>query len=131
MEKVCDFLTKAGTFYFLTTADGKPRGRPFGVYGVKDGKLVLATGTHKACYREMLANPNVEVVATCGMTFMRIDGTAEPFDDAEFEKDMRAKHPFFDQIYNEQTGLKICFFFVKDAHVEIITSMKVDDEFSI
>ena len=131
MEKVTEFLKKAGVFYFLTIKDGKPRGRPFGIFEVKDNCLVVITGGQKEIYKETKADPHVELVATQGMTFWRLDGVAEEFVDKEFEKMVREKNPFMNQLYNEQTGMTIAFFYIKNAHAQFITGNHTDDEFDL
>lgn len=77
LEKVSEFLDKGKTFYFLTTDGDQPKGRPFGFHMLVDGKLYFACGTFKNVYKQLVANPKVEVLAIVGSDFMRYDGMAK------------------------------------------------------
>lgn len=39
MERVCEFLKKAGTYYLATVEGDQPRVRPFGTAHIFEGKL--------------------------------------------------------------------------------------------
>lgn len=120
LEKVVEFLQKAKVFSFLTDDDGQPKGRPFSFVEVRDGRLVFGTGTHKEVYRQLLKNPKVEILATSGGQFLRVDGVIEFFDDPDFLRQVREKYAFMTKLYNEQTGLKQCFFYLNDAHAQLV-----------
>ena len=62
IDEIHKFLTEAGVFYFCT-ADDKPHCRPFGAVAEIGGKLYFSTADTKAVYRELVANPNVQIVA--------------------------------------------------------------------
>lgn len=63
MSKINDFLTQAGVF-FLATADGtQPKLRPLGAHVEMDGKVLFGVGDFKDVYKQMLANPLVEIAA--------------------------------------------------------------------
>ena len=77
MSKINDFLCEAGVF-FLATVDGdRPRVRPLGAHMEMDGKVIFGIGDFKEVYKQMLANPKVEIVA-CKQDghWMRYSGTA-------------------------------------------------------
>ena len=131
MEKVTEFLTKAKTFYFLTTDGDQPRGRPFSFFDVKDGRLVFGTGAHKDVCKQMEKNPKVEVLASNGAKFLRMDGTVEFFEDAAFAAAVREKYPYMSKLYNEETGLKQVFFYLNGVRVQIINGFTLVEEFAI
>ena len=57
MQRVRDFLHKAGV-YFLATVDGdQPEVRPFGTAEIFEGKLYIQTGHVKPVARQIAANP--------------------------------------------------------------------------
>ncbi|MBR2560836.1 MAG: pyridoxamine 5'-phosphate oxidase family protein, partial [Eubacterium sp.] len=63
MSKVNDFLSEAGTF-FLATVDGdQPKVRPLGLHFEMDGKVLFGIGDFKNVYRQLVKNPNTEIVA--------------------------------------------------------------------
>ncbi len=57
VEKISEFIDKAGVFYFLTTDGDQPKGRPFGLRLVVDGKLYFGCGTFKNVFKQLTANP--------------------------------------------------------------------------
>ena len=75
MTRTLDFLKKAGTFYLATEEGDQARVRPFGAVCVYDGKLYICTNNKKSCFRQMQANPKVEISAMVGGDWIRLTGT--------------------------------------------------------
>ncbi|MBQ7219365.1 MAG: pyridoxamine 5'-phosphate oxidase family protein [Synergistaceae bacterium] len=119
LDRVADILTKAKVFQFLTVDGNKPKGRPFSFFMVHEGRLVFGTGTHKECYRQMQANPNVEVLAFGGNEFVRIDGEAEYLNDPAIQERAFAEFSYMPKLYNPENGRVISFFTLKNATAEI------------
>ena len=63
MSKVNDYLTEAGTYFLATTDGDQPKIRPLGLHFEMDGKTLFGLGDFKEVYRQMKANPKVEIVA--------------------------------------------------------------------
>ena len=116
MSKVNDFLTEAGVF-FLATADGdQPRVRPLGAHLEMDGKVLLGVGDFKEVYRQLVANPKVEIVA-CKPDghWMRYTGKAVFETDPKYAEANLEAMPNLRDIYNEKTGHKLMMFHLEDA----------------
>jgi len=64
MKRALEFLQDCGTFYLATTEGDQPRVRPFGAVFEHEGKLYTATNNTKACFKQMMANPKVEISGT-------------------------------------------------------------------
>lgn len=47
MERVCEFLKKAGDYFLATEEGDQPRVRPFGTAHIFEGKLYIQTGKKK------------------------------------------------------------------------------------
>ncbi|HEG8293820.1 TPA: pyridoxamine 5'-phosphate oxidase family protein, partial [Campylobacter jejuni] len=77
VEKISEFLTQAKVFTFLTVDNGQPKGRPFGFHLVDGDRIYFGTGTFKNCFKQLSADPHVEVMAVNGDKFMRYDGLAK------------------------------------------------------
>ena len=60
MEKVCEFLKSAGTYYLATVEGDQPRVRPFGTAHIFEGKLYIQTGKSKPVSKQIAANPSVK-----------------------------------------------------------------------
>jgi len=72
VEKVYDFLQKAGVFYLATVEGGQPRVRPYGAMLLYEGKIyIMAFGKTNAT-RQIAANPKAELCAFKGQT-LRIE----------------------------------------------------------
>lgn len=116
MSKVNDFLTEAGVF-FLATADGdQPRVRPLGAHLEMDGKVLFGVGDFKEVYRQLVANPKVEIVA-CKPDghWMRYTGKAVFETDPKYAEANLEAMPNLRDIYNEKTGHKLMMFHLEDA----------------
>jgi len=116
MSKVNDFLTEAGVF-FLATADGdQPRVRPLGAHLEMDGKVLFGVGDFKEVYRQLVANPKVEIVA-CKSDghWMRYTGKAVFETDPRYAEANLEAMPNLRDIYNEKTGHKLMMFHLEDA----------------
>lgn len=116
MSKINDFLTEAGVF-FLATADGdQPKARPLGAHMEMDDKVIFGVGDFKNVYKQIAANPKVEIVA-CKPDghWLRYTGKAVFEDDPKYAEAMLDMMPDLRNIYNEQTGNKMMTFHLEDA----------------
>jgi uncharacterized pyridoxamine 5'-phosphate oxidase family protein len=110
MKKVLDFLTEAKVFYFATVDGTAPKVRPFGFFMEHKGKLYFGMGTHKDVWKQVLANPQVEICAlkpTPDGEWVRIYGTAVVDNDSAALAAAFEKMPHLKNIYTEQSGLKM------------------------
>ncbi len=115
MSKVNDFLNEAGIF-FLATADGsQPKVRPLGAHLEEDGKIIFGVGDFKNVYRQLVANPLVEIAA-CKPDghWLRYTGKAVFETDEKYAKEM-IEVSKLQSIYNEETGHKLMTFHLEDA----------------
>ena len=115
MSKVKEFLAEAGIFFMATVDGDQPKLRPLGAYLEEDGKLIFGVGDFKNVYRQMRANPLVEIAA-CKKDghWLRYTGRAVFETDERYAEEMiRQSH--LEAIYNEQTGNKLMTFHLEDA----------------
>ena len=124
MGKVNDFLSETGVF-FLATVDGdQPKLRPLGSHVEIGGKVIFSVGDFKDVYRQMLANPKVEIAA-CKPDghWLRYTGRAVFDDDPRIVEILLNAMPNLRDIYNEETGHKLMLFHLEDATAVEITVM--------
>ena len=124
MSKLNDFLTEAGVF-FLATKDGdQPKLRPLGLHMEMDGKVLFGVGDFKEVYRQLRANPKVEIVA-CKKDnhWLRYTGKAVFETDPKYEQAALDAMPHLRGIYNEETGHKMMMFHIEDATAVDIAMM--------
>ena len=63
MSKINEFLTEAGTFYLATVDGDQPKLRPLGLHFELNDKICFGVGKFKNVYKQLQANPKVELVA--------------------------------------------------------------------
>lgn len=114
MEKVYEFLKKAGTYYLATVEGDQPRVRPFGTMHCFDGKLYIQTGKVKPVSKQIAANPKVELCAFMDGTWLRV--TAELCEDnrVEAKKSMLDAYPSLRAMYDENDA-NTQVFYLKNA----------------
>ena len=114
MERVCNFLKEAGTYYLATVEGNQPRVRPFGTIHLFEGKLYLQTGKVKPVSQQLLANPKAELCAFHGGTWLRVAGELVEDDRVEAKKSMLDAYPNLRAMYNENDG-NTQVFYLKNA----------------
>ena len=127
-EKVHEFLNKAQVFYFLTTDGDQPKGRPFGFQILIDDVIYFGCGTFKNVYRQLTANPKVEVLAMNGGEFLRYDGTVKTIRDSAIMARVREAIP---QIMYDKNGWEMGLFCLENGHAEIRGMMDLKEEFDL
>ena len=104
MERVCEFLKKAGVYYLATVEGDQPRVRPFGTAHIFEGKLYIQTGKVKPVSKQLGENPRAEICAFHGGTWVRVAGTLVEDDRVEAKKSMLDAYPNLRGMYDENDG---------------------------
>lgn len=130
-ERVKAMLDKAKVFYLATENGDAPRIRPLGFFMLNDGKILFGVGDFKEVYKQMQANPKVEVAAMAGKYWLRYWGTAEFLDDRELEEKALEAIPSLKAIYNNETGYRMRLFYLKDAKAQVVEVMNVVEEYEL
>ena len=124
MSKVNGFLTEAGVFYLATVDGDQPKVRPLGAHLEMDGKVLFGVGDFKEVYKQLVANPKVEIAcAKPDGHWLRYTGKAVFETDPKYAAAMLDMMPQLKDIYNEQTGNKMMVFHLEDATARIIPVM--------
>ena len=126
MERVCEFLKKAGVYYLATVEGDQPRVRPFGTAHIFEGKLYIQTGKSKPVSRQLAANPKAEICAFHEGKWVRIAGELVEDDRVEAKKSMLDAYPSLKNMYAADDGNTQVFYF-KDA-VATISSFTHEPE---
>lgn len=130
VEKVEKFLNDAKVFYFLTTDEDQPKGRPFGFHMVVDGKIYFGAGTFKNCFKQLEKNPKVEVLALLNSEFLRYDGTAKIVKDESLINKVREIMPDIMALY-DKNGWEMGLFYLENGHAEIRGLLDLKEEFDV
>ncbi len=111
IEKVCQFLDEAGTYYLATMDGDQPRVRPFGTILLCGGRLYLQTGKVKAVSRQIAANPKVEICAFNGGRWLRVAGELVNDDSREVKEAMLKKMPSLAAMYSpDDDNMQMLYF---------------------
>ena len=128
--KVNKFLDKAQTFYFLTTDGDQPKGRPFGFHMLDGDKLYFGCGTFKNVFKQLKANPRVEVLAVNDGEFLRYDGTVKIINDEDLLSKVRNAMPQIMDMY-DKNGWEMGLFYLENGHAEIRGMLDLKEEFDV
>lgn len=101
MEKVCEFLKSAGTYYLATVDGDQPRVRPFGTAHIFEGRLYIQTGRTKPVSKQLGANPKAEICAFRDGVWLRVSGELIEDDRTEAKKSMLDAYPDLRAMYDE------------------------------
>ena len=123
MKETQEFLKECGVYYLSTIDGNKPRVRPFGTIEIFENKLYIQTGKKKDVYKQIQANPNVEICAFKDDRWIRVEGMLIPDDRIEAKKDMLDKNPSLREMYNENDDNTIVLYF-KNAKATIYSFTK-------
>ena len=104
MERVCEFLKKAGAYYLATVEGDQPRVRPFGTAHIFEGKLYIQTGKVKPVSKQLAANPKAELCAFMDGAWLRVSCELIEDDRVEARKSMLDAYPNLRAMYDENDG---------------------------
>ncbi len=128
--KVNEYLDKAGVFCFLTTDEDQPKGRPFGFHILFNDKLYFGCGRFKNVFKQLTANPKVEILAVNGDEFLRYDGEAKVVADDALLAKVREAMPQIMETY-DRNGWEMGLFYLENGHAEIRGLFELKEEFDV
>lgn len=111
MEKVCQFLKDAQTYYLATVENDQPRVRPFGTAHIFENKLYIQTGKKKSVSKQLQENPKAEICAFKGGKWLRLFGELVEDDRVQARKSMLDAYPNLRNMYDENDGNTQVFYF--------------------
>ena len=105
MQRIYDFIKKCGGTYYLATIDGdQPRVRPFGTLEFIDGKLCMLTAKSKPVSKQIHDNPKVELCASQGGSWIRVQAFAVEDPRVESQEKMLDLYPDLKAFYQPGDG---------------------------
>lgn len=97
-KEILEFLNANPVCHLATVEGQKPRVRAVLLYHADENGLVFHTGKMKDLYRQLTANPNIEMSFNNGMVQnmiqVRVSGVAELVEDLELKKEIVRKREF-------------------------------------
>jgi uncharacterized pyridoxamine 5'-phosphate oxidase family protein len=105
-DEILSFVN-ANPVCFLATADGDtPHVRAMGMYRADDRGILIQLSTVKGMYREITANPKVELCFSGGGKVVRVSGAAEFIEDRALKEEVVKARPFLKGLVDAQ-GLDV------------------------
>ena len=130
MQEVYNFLKEAGVYYLATVDGDKPKVRPFGTAEIFENHLYIQTGKKKDVFKQIEANPYVELCAFNNGTWIRVSGKLILDDRIEAKKDMLDKNPDLRSMYDENDeNTAVLYFESGKAVISSFTSAPKEIEF--
>ena len=102
IERVCQFLQEAKTYYLATVEGDQPRVRPFGTALIFEGKLYIQTGRGKDVAKQLAANPKAEICAFKDGVWLRVAGEFVDDNRVEPKKAMLDAYPDLRAMYDPE-----------------------------
>ena len=120
MNEVVKFLKENPVQYLATVGrDGRAKCRPFMFSGERDGKLWFCTNNQKDVYKDMQANPSVELsVSSPTCAWIRLSGKAVFVNDMAV-KEMCIANPIVKGQYGEASNPIFEVFYLDGARAVI------------
>lgn len=123
IQKVFDFMEKAGTFYLATVEGDQPRVRPYGAMLFFEGKIyIMAFGKTNAT-RQIADNQKAEICAFKGQT-LRIACTLVEDNRPEVGKALIDKMPVLKPTLGENCENGVMYY-LKDAQADFFNMMEL------
>lgn len=104
IERVCQFLDEAQTYYLATVEGDQPRVRPFGTALLWEGRLYIETGKVKNVSKQLAANPKAEICAFKDGKWLRVAGELIDDPDRAVKVAMLEKMPSLKAMYDPDDG---------------------------
>ncbi len=115
MNHIVEELKNVKVFYVATVEEDQPRVRPFSSVAEFEGKAYLCTNNTKEIYRQIMANPKVEISGMGkGGTWIRISANLVHDDRDEARAAMLADPTGPSNLYKVGDGI-FEVFYMKDA----------------
>ena len=117
MKKVTEFLNENPVQYLATVGrDGKAKCRPFMFAGELDGRLWFCTNNTKEVYKDMQANPEIEIsVSSPSHAWLRLHGRAI-FENNMAAKEMCMPNPIVKGQYDSADNPIFEVFYLEEPH---------------
>lgn len=109
MNRVYEFLKDCGMYYVASVDEGHARVRPFGTIDLFDGGLYIQTGRVKPVYRQISANPGIEISAMKAGKVLRLSADAVEDKRVEAEAHMLEAYPGLQNSYAAGDGNTVVF----------------------
>lgn len=113
IKELTDFLAEAPMCFIATVSNNEPRVRPFLYKFEQDGKLWFATAKFKDVFKQLQANPAVEICTVKqDKTWLRINGKVTLEDNRAVKERILAEVPRLKDIFGTADNPDFTTFYI-------------------
>lgn len=106
MDEVLQFLKDNPVFFLATSLHNKPKVRPFGAITKYNNRLYLITNNQKEVFKQIFANPYVEICAYSNDgIWLRVESKLITDQDINAKKQMLEDNPSLKELYSIDDGM--------------------------
>jgi uncharacterized pyridoxamine 5'-phosphate oxidase family protein len=118
MQTIIKFLQENSPFYIATIDGSQPRVRPFGAVCAINNKMYICCNNKKEVFKQMKANPKIEISATAkDGSWLRLTAEAVQDDNQAARQSMLDAAPDLKNMYKADDGLFEVFYLKNAAGV--------------
>jgi len=102
--EIIDFMNATQNCYFATVEGNKPHVRGIRIVKADEDGIIIQTGTYKDLYKQLSANPNVELCfhdAKQGIQ-VRVSGAVEVIDDLKLKEEIVEERKFLKPVVEKE-----------------------------
>lgn len=130
-QRIGEWIDEAG-LYLVATEDGdQPKCRPMRAHFVVGDRIYFATGRFKSVYKQMSANPKVEIVSVKAGQFLRYWGKAVFEDNYDMAEAILDKVPQMRKVYTMEGDMTLEVFHLESAVAEVRSMMGVVESIEV
>ena len=111
MKEILDFLAECKVFFLATAEAEKPHVRAMGLFFEHNGKLCFGTSNRKPLWKQVKANPNIEICAWTGTKWLRLAGKVAFDPGKEYREKALEAMPSLKSRYAVDDGIFEIFYF--------------------
>jgi pyridoxamine 5'-phosphate oxidase len=119
-KEILEFINEHPISYFATVEGDKPHVRPIGTFHVDENGLVFSTQSDKDVYKQLVANPEIEVCYFAEGTTVRVSGRVQQVTDMALRKAILEKRPFLKPGLDKQGWDYIGVFILKSGKAFVV-----------
>ena len=103
-EEIIAFISENPVAFLATVDDSKARVRGMDTFRADENGLIFYTSKAKNVFKQIAANPEVEVCYFAKGTQVRVRGKMEVLEDLALKKEIVEKRPFMQAIYPDEAS---------------------------
>lgn len=119
-KEILAFMTKNHIAYLATAEGNKPHVRAMGTFRADERGIIFSMQADKDVYRQLIANPEVELCYYADRMQVRVGGQLKPITDVALKKEIVEQRPFYKPGIEEHGWDYVGAFEMKNAKATVL-----------